>query len=154
MWENLKTKIQAILAANSLLQSIYLYEAKEFGGDPVATLVPSNNESDYRTTTNNARIYAFRLQLWVKRAEPRDDEEAEEVLTDLLDTILDDFDKYYTLGTGSPGDALVLPTGYTMIMLEALPSAWFYSERETLYRGAEIILRVHVDVDVTLISTS
>ena len=63
-----------------------------------------------------------------------------------------DFDRYYTLGEGSPGDALVLPTGYTMVKTEALPSAWFYANRETLYRGAEIIIKCHVDVDVNQIS--
>ncbi len=152
MWQNLKNKIIAILQANTLLQQVYDFEVAEFGGDPVATVTPSANESDYRTTTANRRIYAFSVQLWVKRTNPRDDKEAEDVLTDLVDSVLDDFDRYYTLGTGSPGAALSLRTGYTMIKVEALPSAWFYSNRETLYRGAEIVIRVQLDVDVTLIS--
>lgn len=153
MWQNLKNKIVAILNANDLIQDVYDYEVSEFGADPCATVVPSANESDYRTTTSNRRIYAFNVQLWVKRTGTnRSDKKAEDILTDLVDTVLDDFDRYYTLGTGSPGSALVLPTGYTMIMVEALPSSWFYSNRETLYRGAEITLRVHMDVDVSLIT--
>lgn len=153
MWQELRKKIVALLTANDLIQDVYDYEAAEFGADPCATVVASANESDYRTTINNTRVYAFNIQLWVKRSGPnRDDKTAEGILTDLVDTVLDDFDKYYTLGTGSPGAALVLPTGYTMIKLEALPSAWLYLDRETLYRGAEIRLRVHMDVDVTNIS--
>lgn len=153
MWQELKKKIVAILDANDLIQSVYNFEVAEFGADPVATVTPSANESDYRTTTANRRMYVFSVQLWVKRGgEHRDDPTAENVLTDLVDSVIDDFDRFYTLGTGSPGSALVLPVGYTMIKVEALPSAWFYSNREMLYRGAEIIIKVQMDVDVTLIS--
>jgi hypothetical protein len=74
------------------------------------------------------------------------------VLIDLVDSVLDDFDRYYTLGSGSPGSALITPTGYTMIRLQALPSAWFYSARETFYRAAEITIKCEMDVDVTAIS--
>lgn len=153
MWQNLKKKIVAILNANSLIEDVFDYEASEFTTDPCATVIASSNDSDYRTTTSNRRIYAFQVQLWVKRdGQYRDDKKAEDVLTDLVDSVLDDFDRFYTLGTGSPGAALSLPTGYTLIMVEALPSAWFYSNRQTLFRGAEITIKVHMDVDVTLIS--
>jgi hypothetical protein len=152
MWKHLKDKIKAILAANTLFQEVYDYEPAEFGGDPVAIVIPSANESDYRTTTENRRIYAFSVQLWVKRTDPRSPEESEKVLTDLVDSVLDDFDRYFTLGTGSPGNALTLPTGYLMIRVQALPSSWFYTQRETYYRGAEILLKIELDVDVTSIS--
>lgn len=151
MWQNLKNKIVAILNANTLIQQVFDYEVAEFGGDPAATVIPSSNESDYRSTLHNRRIYAFKIQLWVKRGEPRDDQEAEDVLTELVDSVIDDFDKYYTLGSGSPGSALVLPNGYTMVRVQALPSIWMYSERETLYRGAEINIKCEIDVDVSLI---
>lgn len=152
MWQNLKKKLKAMIAANTNLQEVYDYEVEEFGGDPCATLVPSSNESDYRTTSSNRRVYAFNLTLWVKRGgQYRNDSQAENVLTDLVDQVLDYFDKYYTLGGASAG-TLTLPTGYTVIMVEATPSQWVYSNRETLYRGAEIKIRVHVDVNVTLIS--
>lgn len=152
MWAHLKTKIVAMLRASALLQEVYDYEASEFGGDPVAVVIASRNESDYRTTTANRRIYAFNIQLWVKYTEPRDAHKSEQVLTDLVDSVLDLFDKYYTLGTGSPGAALVLRTGHTMIRTQALPSQWMYTERETTYRGAEIVLTCELDVDVTAIS--
>lgn len=149
MWETLKNKIKAILEANNLLKEVYTYEAQSFNGDPVATITPSANDSDYRTTSENRRVYAFSLQIWVKRGEPRDEKEAEETLTDLVDSVLDDFDKYFTLGQGSPG-TLTLPTGYLIIKVRATPSSWFYATREPgiLYRAAEVRLQVEVDVDV------
>lgn len=141
-----------MLEDSDLLQSVFNYEAAEFAGDPVAIVTASSNESDFRSTTQNRRVYAFTIQLWVKYTEPRDAKKSEEVLTDLVDSVLDLFDKYYTLGTGSPGSALVLPAGYTMIRTQALPSSWLYTERETTYRGAEIILKCELDVDVTAIT--
>lgn len=153
MWQELKRKIVAILNADALIKDVYDYEVAEFSGDPCATVTPSANESDYRTTTANRRIYAFNIMLWVKRGgEYRTDEKAEQVLTDLVDSVIDKFDRFYTLGTGSPGNALVLPPGYTMIKVEAMPSSWVYMGREMNYRGAEINIRVQMDVDVTLIS--
>lgn len=152
MWENLRTKIVAMIGSINLFGAVFPYEPSQFNNDPVAVVVGSDNSSEYRTTSANRRIYTFAIQLWVKRGEPRSDQDSEEVLTDLVDKVLDMFDKYYTLGTGSPGSALVVKTGYTMIRTQALPSAWLYSERETLYRGAEIILKCEMDVDVTQIN--
>jgi len=153
MWQKIKTKLVEMLEANALIGEVYDYEAEEFAEDPVATVIASSNESDYRTTNYNRRIYAFSIMLWVKRTSPRSNEEAEEVLTDLVDSVLDDFDRYYTLGTGSPGAALSLPTGYTMVRVQALPSSWFYAnQRETMYRVAQIDIKIEIDVDVTSIS--
>lgn len=152
MWGNLRRKIKEMLEASSRIQKVFEYEPGEFAGDPVAVVIGSENESDYRSTTDNRRIYAFKIQLWTKLTDPRNAKESENILTDLVDTVLDLFDKYYTLGTGSPGSALVLPAGYTMIRTQALPSSWVYTERETTYRGAEIILKCELDVDVTAIN--
>lgn len=152
MWHNLKNKISAMLTASGLFQQVFTYEPVNFAGDPVAVILPSVNEGDYRTTAENTRIYAFSIKLLVKMGDPKDLETVEDTLTDLVDSVLDDFDRYYTLGTGSPGSALVLPTGYTMVRLYSIPSAWFYEERETTYRGAEIQMRVVMDVNVNQIS--
>ncbi len=149
MWQHLKNKIVAILNANNLFQEVYDYEVQGFNGDPVAVLTASSNESDYRSTSDNRRVYAFSLTLWAKKGDPKGDRQVENTLTDLVDSVLDDFDKYYTLSQGSPG-TLTLPTGYLIVRVDATPSAWFYVNREpgVLYRVAEINLRVEVDVDV------
>src|SRR3990167_6317278 len=156
MWKRLKDKIIAMLQGQTAtqLQEVYDYEVAEFGWDPAATLTPSAESADYRTTSANRRVYAFSLILWVKRGGTRDDKEAEGVLTDLVDSVTRLFDKYYTLGSGSPGSALVSETGYTMIKVEAVPGEWFYSQRNDLYRGALITVRCHVDVDVNLIAAT
>jgi hypothetical protein len=145
MWVELNEKITDILEANTAIADVYDHEAEEFKGDPVALVTASGNESDYLTTTENARIYAFNIRLMVDRT-ARDDHEAERVLRELVDTVVDDFDKNYTLS------GIVNPTGKTFMNLEALPSEWGYIEGQVIYRFADITLKCKVLVDVNLIS--
>ncbi|HBX15906.1 MAG: hypothetical protein UV20_C0009G0019 [Candidatus Magasanikbacteria bacterium GW2011_GWA2_42_32] len=145
MWENLSDKLISILEANTLIQESYDYEVGKFEGDPAVTLTPSSNESDYSTTIHNERVYAFNCMVFVDRTK-RGDSEAERVCRALVDSILDDFDKNYTLS------GLLLSAGYTMLYVEAVPARWGYVERENVYRVAEITIKVHLDVDVTTIT--
>lgn len=154
MWVQLTNKLKSMIQTLTLLQSgsVYDYEIEEFGKLPAVTIIPSPDEADYRTTSDNERIYAFAVQVWVDRSAPRSPVDAENALRDIVDALQRMFDKYYTLNASSPGAALVVPTGYTMVMVEAAPSQWFYSQREKFYRGAEIKVKIRVDVNVTLIS--
>jgi len=147
MWEILTTKLKDILEANSLIQNTYSYEASDLSGTPVATLTPSANESDYATTTENTRIYAFMLRLYIGRLSGADAEQkSEEAMRQLVDDVLDDFDKSHRLiGLGSK-------TGYTFLFLEASPSLWGYVGRDNETRVAEIIIRSHFAVDINQIS--
>ncbi len=147
MWEILTTAIKTILEANTLLQNTYTYEASDLSGTPCATLTPSANENDYHSTTENARVYAFMLRLYVDRPSGEDEEfQSEEAMKDLVDSVLDDLDKNHRL------NALGSKTGYTFCFLEATPSIWGYAGRENEYRVAEIIVRSHFIVDVNQIT--
>lgn len=145
MWQQLSNKIKSTLESNTLIQEVYDWEVNSFEGDPVVTVVPSSNESDYTSTTENRRVYAMNLTLFVDRT-TRSDQDCERITRQICDSILDDFDKDYILS------GIEVPTGYTMLFLEAVPSAWGYFERENIYRVATITLRAHFDVDVNLIS--
>lgn len=145
MWQKLSDKIKSILQANTLIQEVYDYEHERFNGDPAVTLTPSSNESDYSTTTENERVYAFKILIFVDRT-ARGDTDSERIMRALVDSVLDDLDKNYTLS------GIVANTGYTMLYTEAMPSMWGYVERENIYRVAEITVRCHLDVDVTQIS--
>lgn len=149
MFTTLINKITDILKANTLIQEVYNYEAEQFGGDPVAIVSPSNNESAYSSNQNNHRVYAFNIKLFVVRnseAVNRKPIDADRILRNLIDSIIDDFDKDYTFAN------LTTPLGYTMINVFAVPSQWGYAGREDEYRVAEILLRCRVAVDVTAIS--
>lgn len=145
MFKVLKNKIVSILEANDLIQEVWGFEVEEFNGDPACTVTPSGNEGDYNTNEENIRIYSFNIRLFVNR-DTRAKKKADEVLTELVDSIIDDFDKDYTFS------GIVNPLGYTFINSFVMPSVWGYSGREDEYRVAELSLRCRVSVDLTAIS--
>jgi len=148
MFGTLIDKIYDILHANTLIQEVYKYEAEQFKGEPVAVISPSGNESDYTTVRHNERMYGFNIKLFVDRNSRSGNSsgEADRVLRELVDSVLDDFDKDYIFS------GLSTPLGYTMINVFALPSQWGYAGAESEYRVAEVIIRCRVHVDVTKIS--
>lgn len=149
MWEDLITKLKSKLTANTLIQEVYDYVESNFNGDPVAIIVPSDNEGDYHSTTENTRIYAFKIFLFVSRGNEGgnlSDINSDKAMRQLVDSVLDDFDKDYYL-TGFTN-----PTGYTLLMIEAVNGAWGYAGADMKYRFAEINIRCHVNVDTTLIT--
>jgi hypothetical protein len=137
-----------ILKANTKIQEVHDYEIEGFKGQPAVVIVPSSNESSYESTNDNERIYAFNLFIFVSRTKysgnPKS--EADRVMRGLIDTILDDIDKNWTL------DTVVQPTGYTFLNIFATPSSWGYANMEDEYRTATIEVKCRVSVDVTLIS--
>lgn len=145
MFSILIDKITSILNANVLIQEWYNFEVGELNGDPAAIVTPDDNDSSYSTFSSNERIYAFNLKLLVSRS-GRPLNETDKVMRDLVDSVLDDFDKdYYFSG-------LSTPLGYTMINVFATPSKWGYSGREDEYRIAEVMIKCRVDIDVTKIT--
>lgn len=147
MFEKISTKLKAILEANDLIQEVHDFEASELSGSPVAIVIPSGNESDFSSTTENRRTYGFVIRLYVDRLSGNTNErETETTMRELVDTVLDDLDKDYQLS------GLDVNTGYCLLWSSASPSAWGYAGRENIYRVAEITVSVHFDVDTELIN--
>jgi len=145
MFNNLIKFLSQKLIDNDKIEEVFTYEAGQFKGDPTAIIVPSSNESDYETTDENIRVYAFKIMLFVKRTQPRSEDKAEEVMRDLVSSVIDNFDKDYML-TG-----IEVPTGYTFINVFASPSSWGYSGAENQYRICEINLKCRVSIDLNTI---
>lgn len=145
MLEELSKKLQTIIGALSRVQTVYSYERANADGTPFATLTPSSNEAAYQTTSENRRVYAFTLRLFVERKGQSAGDTAEMATRALVDDVLDALDRNHQL-TGMGTRA-----GYTYLFMEAAPSTWGYSGRENEYRVAEINIRVHFSVDVNVI---
>ena len=145
MFETIIDKITSVLVANDLISIVYNYEEGEFTGDPAAVVTPSANESDYNTTEENIRVYAFMIRLFIKRSKPRTIKDADRITRAVVSKVIDDFDKDYTFS------GLVCPTGYTFINVFAMPSSWGYSGQSDEYRVAEIVLRCRVSINLNSI---
>lgn len=147
MFDKLSTALINLLKTNTKIQSVYNFEASKLEGYPALTLTASANENEYSTTTENRRTYAFMVRLYVERGSSPDAENTcEATMRDLVDTVLDKIDKNYNLGT------IVTQTGYTFLWISATPSQWGYSGGANEMRVAEISIKIHYDIDTTLIS--
>jgi hypothetical protein len=145
MFENIIQKIKTKLEANTLIQTVYTYERADGLGTPFATVTPSANESDYHSTTENRRIYAFNIRLFVERAGQSTEITADTTMRALVDSVLDDFDSDWAL-TGT-----TTKSGYSLLYTRATPSVWAYAGREMEYRVAEIKLQAVVLIDTTVV---
>lgn len=145
MIQKLVTKLKAILDANTLLQVVYPYEREDSSGTPFASITPSGNENAYQTTTENNRVYAFLIRLFVERKGQTTVEDCETTMRELVDSVLNDLDSNHRMS------GLQTQTGYTFLFLDAAPSAWGYVGRENEYRVAEITVRIHFSVDINLV---
>lgn len=138
------------MTANTKIQEVYNYEVEGFKGTPACTITPSDNIGEYITNEENVRLYVFNIRLYINRnvapAGIDVESNADKIMRGLVDSVLDDLDKNYTL-TG-----ITNPTGYTFINLFAIPSAWGYAGRESEYRVAEIKATARVCIDLQNIS--
>ena len=147
MFEKIVQQLKTYLEDNTLIESVYDFEASELEGSPVGVVLPSGNESEYTSTTENRRTYGFVLRLYVDRLSGTVNEQAcEKTMRELVDTVLNDLDKNFQL-TGLPTQA-----GYCMLFMSASPSAWGYAGRENIYRVADINVQVNFDIDVGVTS--
>ena len=146
MLEVIVQKIKSILDANDLLQASYSFENQSPNAAPFATITPSANESDYDTTTENRRVYAFLIRLYNERGGQIEPEDAESAMREHNDSVINDLDKDFNLS------GIENPTGLTFLFMEAAPSSWGYIDEPAQYRIAEITVRCHVNVDINLIS--
>jgi len=148
MWEILSKFLkEQILDLNEFLQTTYDFEIANTDSTPFASITPSANESEYHSTNENERVYAFLIRLYVMRGSGAGNEkDAEDAMRQLVDSVLDDLDKNDRL------NGLDTKTGYCFILMEAAPSAWGYAGRENMFRVAEILLNIRYTVDVDAIS--
>lgn len=145
MFDKISKALMALFESNVGIETRYPYEATEIKGFPALTLTPSANENEYSTTTENRRVYAFVLRLYVERSSS-EPEVAEQTMRQLVDSVLDTIDRNYTLS------GLQTQTGYTFLLMNAAPSVWGYAGRENDMRVAEIKIQLHFDIDTTQIT--
>ena len=149
MWDEIIAEVKSIIDANEKKEEAYDYEVSGFEGFPAVTITPSGNDSDYSSTTENEIVYAVLIRCFVPRGGQDDENSAEKTMRELVDSIMRDFAK----DGNNRLTNITTPAGYTMLVVEAIPSNWGYmGNREEELRVAEITLRVHVHVDVTAIS--
>jgi len=146
MWQKILERLASIIEGTGRFQQVEMYEIEQFTGSPIAIIVPSSNENDYYSNSENVRVYAFNIVLYVNRSTSptgtKVEVEADRIMRNILDDVMDSCDRDYLM------EGLEVPSGYTFINMFALPSAWGYSGRDDEYRVATINVKCRVIIDI------
>lgn len=96
----LKTRIQAL----STVQAVYGYQETNPSGYPAVIITPANLEGEFTSTTENSRVYGYNITVLfpcgqkLPNAEyDKQNEQAEEIIADVLEQIINDIDRNFEL---------------------------------------------------------
>ena len=135
--DQIKTKLEAI----SKIQEVHDYPVLKFGGFPAANIIPTDQESGYMTTIHNERTYVFEVHLYYD-TEHSTLQTAMSALFDLVDDVLDSFDKDSQLS------GMSLPTGYSIVTVRPASCRWGQIP-ETHLITAVVKLEVKVEFNIS-----
>lgn len=140
-YTTLKTKILTKLQGISKIQEVTDNPKLSFSGYPAAVIIPSDQDSDYETTTENARTYTFIVSLF---QETKDSgiSAAIDTLYDLVDDILDNFD------TDQQLSGISLPADYTMLAVRPVSGGWAQIDDHKLIT-VDLKIRCLISVDIS-----
>ncbi len=145
-FEVLNPQIGTLLSTLSTIHEVSNSPKVKFKGYPAAHVVPSDNESDYETTTENVRTYAFTIRVFYE-TKVKGVPGAYSALFKIVDSILDLFDQEDQKGSDSRTVGMNLPTRYTYLNIWSMPTAWGEVQGEELVM-AQLSVRVRISVDI------
>jgi hypothetical protein len=143
----LNPQIKNLLATLTDIQEISETPKIKFSGYPAACIYPSDNSSDYETTTENIRVYAFYVVLFYETKESGVDY-AIKAMRGLVDSVIDKFDQEDYKDSTARTIGLGLPSGYTYLNIFANPARWGEMPNEDLVT-AEILVKIRISRDIT-----
>ena len=146
-WSTLRGQVKNVLDTVTAIQEVSSAPKIKFTGYPAAYVVPSDNTGDYETTSENVRTYAFIVRIFYE-TKATGVADALDALEDIVDSVLDAFDKEDLKGSSTRLLGINLPTGYTFLNVWATPSSWAELPGENLIM-AELKVAVRVSVDVS-----
>ncbi len=142
----LKQKVQACSSVQSVYGAVKLNHT---GGWPVVFISPGDMDGEFSSTSENSRVYSFRLRIWFPLGQDypaaaqspsgEREEYAEDVIATVIDEIINSVDTDFTLSGPDP----------TVLYVKAADVAWGYADYEGgEARAAELTLRVYTEKTV------
>lgn len=142
----IRPQVKSLLQTITKIQEVSGSPKLQFSGYPACFVIPSDNKADYETTKENIRTYAFIVRFFYE-TKSTGVSDALEAMEDLIDTVLDTFDKEDLKDGSTRLVGVNLPTGYTFLNILAHPSEWGEVRDENLLM-AEIIVKVRISIDI------
>lgn len=145
---NLKDLLDTLTGSGQPLEVVYPSPKFKPSGYPFAFIARSGNESDYQSTQDNMRVYAFKV--WVITQFDVDSfETADDLMYDCIDAIINKLDEQES-PTSDREMANNLASQYTLAAVEAAPTNSVSDEVEKLI-AVEVTVRCKVLVDLTVL---
>jgi len=141
MFREIIDKITSKLDDIEKIQEVHKFSTRKFDGYPAAVVVPSENENDFETTASNQRVYATEIKI-LQETKNTNLQKAYEIILDLIDDVLDDFDSDQGL------DGVEIPTGYNLLTVQAAPSSVLPVADMDNMIMTTITIRVNVEVEI------
>ncbi len=145
-WQTLRPQLKTLLSTISGVQEMASSPKITFEAYPSGHIVPSSNENDYETTTENSRTYAFTARFFYSTKEIGV-ETAMSRLEQIIDAAIDLIDQEDQKGSDERTVGINLPARYMFINIWAVPTAWGEVPDQQLLMG-ELSVRIRVSVDV------
>lgn len=146
-WQTIRPQLKTLLDSVDSIQDVSGTPEIKFSGYPSAYVLPSNNESEYETTSENVRVYAFIVRLF-DETKAGGVATAMEALEKVVDSVLDVVDQEDLKSAADRTVGVNLPAGYTFLNIFAVPGLWAELPEEELLM-VELAIRVRVSRDVT-----
>lgn len=146
-WNTLHAQVQDVVETVANIQEVSLTPKLRFTGYPAAYIVPSSNEGDYDTSSENIRTYAFRVVFFYE-TKVKGIAGAIAALRPIVDAAIDAFDQEDLKGSTDRLLGISLPAAYTFINVWATPVQWGELPEEELVT-AELLVRVRLSVDIS-----
>lgn len=146
-WITLRPQIKTLLESINTIQEVKNSPTIKFSGFPAAHVMPSDNEADYETTTENVRTYAFHVRIFFETKQTAIGD-ALTALEEVVDSVIDKFDQEDQKGASLRTVGVNLPSNYTFLNIWATPSFFGELPGEQLIM-AQISVRVRISVDIT-----
>ena len=124
------TAIQSVLSGITSIHEVHDFDKGKFDGYPAVVVFPSENASEFATTSQNLREYVFTIRFHqpMEKIGTNYHKDADRILRELLDEAITAFDTNFSLSG-------------VVNWCKATPSSWGYQERDTgVVRIAEIKL--------------
>ena len=146
-WNTLRGQISTLVDTISTIQEVSGTPKLKFEGYPAAYIIPSDSESDYETTIENERVYAFLIRIFYETKNTGVGE-ALNALEDVVDSIIDLVDQEDKKPGSTRTIGINLPADYIFLSVEASPSLWGELPEDELLM-AEIRVKVHISFDAS-----
>jgi len=149
-FEQLYNNLKLLLDEVTEIQEKHMQPTFEFNGFPGAFIVPSGNESDFLTTNDNQRIYAFKIWIFTEY-DVTNKKTSYASLVSAVDAVINKIDAEENPDTDDRNMATGMGAGVTLLAVLATPSR-FALDEETKLLGAEVSVRCKTTVDLTLLT--